>query len=143
MRVTETSTNTARTILGRLDQRWRRERATYRIPARVSDARTVTGRTGNAGRPSASTSCPSPLRRGDENLLESLEFLEALATSNCDAIERIASDDDRHPRLVLQPRVEPVQKRAAAGQHDALLHDVCGELGGCLVEGDFDRIDYR
>ena len=41
---------------------------------------------------------------------------------------------DRHLRLVAEPLVEAVQERAAAGEDDAAVHDVRGELGRRLVE---------
>ena len=45
------------------------------------------------------------------------------------------------PVSAWQPDVEAVQQRAAAGEDDALLHDVGGQLGRGLVEGDLDRVD--
>ena len=48
---------------------------------------------------------------------------------------------DRHPGLVLQARVEPVQERATAGDHDARLHDVGRELGRGFVKRDLDGVD--
>src|SRR5580698_2641263 len=121
MREIDTRTNSARTSLGRLDHRWRRERATYRIPACVSDARAVAGHV----RRSRSS---SPLRRGYENLLQCLEFLQALSASDRNTIERVTGHDDRHAGLVLESCIESVQQGAAAGQDDSLLHDVGGEL---------------
>ncbi len=56
-------------------------------------------------------------------------------------MEGIGGNEDRHPRLVLQACVEAVEEGAAPGEHDALLHDVGGQLGRCLVERDLDRVD--
>jgi len=38
-----------------------------------------------------------------------------------DTVEGVRRDDDRHVRLRLQPVLEPVQERAATGEHDALF----------------------
>jgi hypothetical protein len=35
----------------------------------------------------------------------------------------------------------PAQQRAAAGQHDALVHDVGGQLGRRGLQGHLDRLD--
>ncbi len=48
-----------------------------------------------------------------------------------------------HARLVADPLVEAEQQGAAAGEHDAAVHDVAGELGRGLVEGGADGIDDR
>ena len=39
--------------------------------------------------------------------------------------------------------LEAVQQRATAGEHDALLHDVGGQLGRRLVERDLHRVGDR
>src|ERR1700730_14222203 len=44
--------------------------------------------------------CRSASRRGDEDLLEGLELLEALPTAYGDAVEGVAGHHDRHPRLL-------------------------------------------
>ena len=58
-----------------------------------------------------------------------------------DAGERALGEVDRHLRLVAQPLVEAGEERAAAGEHDAAVHDVRGELGRRLVERRLDRVD--
>jgi hypothetical protein len=50
---------------------------------------------------------------------------------------------DGHAGLVAQPLVEAAQQGAAAGQDDAAVHDVAGQLGRGLVEGGADRVDDR
>src|SRR5215469_8240972 len=71
---------------------------------------------------------PSPGGRGDEDLLQRLELLEALATADGHAVEGVAGNHDGHARFVLEPGVETVQQGAAPGEHDALFHDVGGQL---------------
>jgi hypothetical protein len=44
---------------------------------------------------------------------------------------------------VAEPVVEATEQRAAAGEHDAAVHDVAGQLGRGLVEGDPDGVDDR
>src|ERR1700722_3551675 len=107
MMVTEASSNRSRVVRGRRD---RRALATGDVPSGCS-----------AG------------RGGDEDLLEGLELLEALATADGDAVEEIAGHHDGHARLLGEPAVQAVQKGAATGEDDALLHDVGGQLRGCPV----------
>ena len=57
--------------------------------------------------------------------------------------QRVLGDVHRHAGLVAQPLVEAAQQRAAAGEHDAAVHDVAGELGRGLVEGGADGVDDR
>ena len=47
----------------------------------------------------------------------------------------------RHVRLVPQALVQAVEQRAAAGEHDAAIHDVGRELGRRLVQRRLDRVD--
>src|SRR5580704_16879043 len=115
MMVTEASTNSSSVVRGR------RERRDF-----------ATG---------DETSGRSASRRGDEYLLEGLELLEALPTAYGHAVQRIAGDDDRHPRLLGEATVEPVQQGAPSGQHDALLHDVRRQLGRRPGEGHLHRVD--
>jgi hypothetical protein len=42
---------------------------------------------------------------------------------------------------VLEPLVEPAEQGAAAGEHDALVHDVGGQLGRGAVQGVLDGVD--
>jgi rod shape-determining protein MreB len=50
---------------------------------------------------------------------------------------------DRHPGLVPEPLVDPAQQGTAAGERDAPVHDVAGELRGGSVQGRLDRVDDR
>src|SRR6478609_280666 len=52
-------------------------------------------------------------RLGDQDLLECLELLDALARPERDGVERVVGDVDRHPGLVAQSLVEPLEQRAA------------------------------
>src|SRR2546421_626664 len=87
---------------------------------------------------------PAPRRsvvsRCEQNFLEHFELLEALPRSEHDGVQRILRPPDGHPRLRRQPGVEPVQQRAAAGDDDALLHHVGGQLGRRPVERVLDRV---
>src|SRR5215217_6836365 len=48
---------------------------------------------------------------------------------------------DRHAGLVLEPLVEAAEQGPAAGEHDALVHDVGGQLGRGAVQGVLDGVD--
>ena len=48
-----------------------------------------------------------------------------------------------HPGLVTESLVESAEQGAAAGEDDAAVHDVAGELGRGLVEGGTDGVDDR
>src|SRR5450631_2326772 len=77
----------------------------------------------------------SASRRGDEDLLEGLELLEALPTSYGYTVQRIAGHHDGHARLLGEAAVQPMQEGPASGEDDALLHDVGSQLRGGAVEG--------
>src|SRR3954470_23277209 len=76
----------------------------------------------------------SVARFGDQDLLKGLELLDALAGAHRHRVKRVVGDVNRHPGLVLQPPVETAKQSAAAGEHDAAIHDVTGQLRGRLVE---------
>src|SRR5580692_6673048 len=78
---------------------------------------------------------------GDQHPLQRIEFFKALTAAYGHTVERVAGHHDRHARLVLQARFEPVQERSPAGQHDPLLHDVGRQLGRRPVQRDLDRVD--
>src|SRR6202790_4467962 len=113
----------------------------------VSEARTrikrvVRGRRERrGGATGAEPSGRSARRRGDEDLLEGLELLEALPTAYGDAVEGVAGHHDRHAGLLREPAVEAVQQGAATGQDDALFHDVGGQFRWRAVQGHLDRVD--
>ena len=73
--------------------------------------------------------------------VDRLELLEAAAGADRDAGERGLGEVHGHLGLVAEALVEPGQERAAAGEHDAAVHDVGGELGRRLVERRLDRLD--
>ena len=52
-------------------------------------------------------------------------------------VSGLLGDVHRDLRLVADALVESLQEGTAAGQHDAAVHDVGGELGWRLVELDF------
>src|SRR5450756_179171 len=59
---------------------------------------------------------------------EDLELLEVLARTYGHAGERRLRQMHRHLRLVAQALRQTLEQRPAAGQHDAAVHDVTGEL---------------
>src|SRR3954468_6884819 len=65
---------------------------------------------------------------GDEDLLQRLELLDALARTHGHRVERVVGDVDRHAGLVLQALVESTEQRAATGEDDAAVHDISGQL---------------
>ena len=75
--------------------------------------------------------------------MQRVELLQALPRAENDGLQRLAGRHDRHAGLVGQPLVEPFQECPAAGEPDASLHDVRGELRGCLVERVLHSVDDR
>src|SRR5438270_1380122 len=69
------------------------------------------------------------------------ELLQDLAAAADDAGERVVGDVYDHLGRLGHPRVEAAQQRAAAGQVDALVHDVGDELRWRLLDGVLDRVD--
>src|SRR2546425_466299 len=79
------------------------------------------------------------LLNGD--VLEEREFIQDLAGPHHDGGERVVGQHDGEARLLAQQGVEVAEERAAAGQHDALVDDVRGQLGWRALETDADRLD--
>src|SRR5207249_11095928 len=77
----------------------------------------------------------------DGDVLEEREFIQDLAGPHDDGGERVVGQYDRQARLLAQQGVEVAEKRAATGQHDALVDDVRGQLGRRALEADADRLD--
>ena len=77
----------------------------------------------------------------NQHVLEHLHLLEAAAGAERDAGQRIVGDRDRQAGRMAQHEVEIAEQRAAAGQHDALVDDVGGELRRRVLERDLDRLD--
>src|SRR5215204_2802704 len=75
--------------------------------------------------------------------VDRLELLEAAAGADRDTGERRLGQVRRHLGLVAQAVVEPLEERAAAGEHDAAVHDVRGQLRRRAVARLLDRIDDR
>src|SRR6266545_3695749 len=84
-----------------------------------------------------------PPGRAHQDPLEDLELLEALAGPDRDRGKRAVGDVDRHAGLVAEPLVEPAEQSASAGERDAPVHDVPGELRRGSVQGRLDRVDDR
>src|SRR6476646_827182 len=72
-----------------------------------------------------------------------LLFLERAASAERHAGERILGDRDRKARLVPKDFVQALQERTAAGQDDALIADVGGQLRRRILEGDANALDDR
>src|SRR5512132_1684062 len=70
-----------------------------------------------------------------------LELLEAPPGADGHAGERRFGEVDGHLGLVAEPLIEPCEKSATAGEHDAAIHDVRSELGRRLVQRRLDRLD--
>src|SRR5438552_12936777 len=82
-----------------------------------------------------------PAGRAHQDPLQDLELLEALPGADRHRGQGVLGDVDRHARLVLEPLVEAAQERAAAGEHDPLVHDVGRELGWRAIEGVLHRVN--
>src|SRR4051812_1408803 len=66
----------------------------------------------------------------DEDLAQRLELLHAATRAQGDAGQGGVGDVDGHARLVAEPLVEAGEQGSPAGEHDAAVHDVAGELRG-------------
>src|SRR5690606_9355402 len=66
-------------------------------------------------------------------------FLERAARAKCHAIERIFGEADRKAGDPRNDRVDPVEKRTAAGHDDALIEDVRRDFGRRALERATDR----
>src|SRR5215207_9663595 len=75
--------------------------------------------------------------------VDRLELLEAAAGADRHTRERRLGQVRGHLRLVAQAVVEPLEERAAAGEHDAAVHDVRGQLRRRAVERFLDGVDDR
>src|ERR1700754_4676236 len=78
---------------------------------------------------------------GAVGFMDGLELLEASTASDRDAGERRLRAMGRHLCLISQTLVEPLEQAAAAGEHDAAVHDVRGELRRRAVQRLLDRVD--
>src|ERR1700677_2502025 len=78
---------------------------------------------------------------GDQHPLQRFELFQALTTTDGNAVQGVPGHDDRHPRLMLQTRFQPVEERSPTGQHDALLHDVRRQFRRRPVQRDLDGVD--
>src|SRR5271166_160086 len=78
---------------------------------------------------------------GHENLAQRVEVLDALAGPEHHRVQRVVGHVDGHARLLADPLVEPAQQGPAAGQGDAPVHNVTGELGRALVQRRLHRVD--
>src|SRR5215217_5336226 len=86
--------------------------------------------------------CLSALLAAEETgATQRVELLERLPRPDGHRLEGVGGDVDRHAGLVLQAEVEPGEEGAAPGDHDALFHDVGGELGWRLVERGLHGVD--
>src|SRR5438128_216954 len=106
--------------------------------------------------PSASVSAltlrlqPPRERLGNGDVLEQGELIQHLAGSHDHGSERIVGEHDRQTGLFAQQRIEVAEQRTAAGEHDALVDDIRGELGRGALETDahgfhdlVDRLEQR
>src|SRR5207248_1791587 len=86
-------------------------------------------------------SATPPVARIAVRAVDCLELLQRATRSDGHTRQRRLGQMRRHLRLFAQALVEALQQRAAAGQHDAAIHDVRGELRRGAVEGLLDRVD--
>src|SRR5664280_1408050 len=133
------------TVLTPEVMRWNPPRASREMMVTAANTRMSSGVRGRRERRGDATSTEpsgrSASRGGDQDLLEGLELLETLPASDGHAVQRITGHHDGHAGLLGEPTVQPVQEGAAPGQHDALLHDVGGQLRRGPVQGHLDRVD--
>ncbi len=87
-------------------------------------------------------SLPGPASGGQQNAAEDF-LLERPAGADGDAGQGIVGDGDGKARLVAENLVQPLEQGAAAGQDDALVDDVGGELRRGILKRDPDALDDR
>ncbi len=80
-------------------------------------------------------------RSVDGDFAQQLEVGEHLARAEDDRGERVVGDGDGQAGLFADALVEIFDQRAAAGEDDAAVGDVGGELGRGALEGDADGVD--
>ena len=73
--------------------------------------------------------------------VDRLELLQRAPGADRDTRQRRLGAMGGHLRLLAQPLVDPLQQRAAAGEHDAAVHDVRRQLGRSAVERLLDGVD--
>src|SRR4051812_10200646 len=73
--------------------------------------------------------------------VDRLELLERAAGADRDTRQRRLGAVGRHLRLLAEALVDPLQERAAAGEHDAAVHDVRRQLGRSPVQRLLDGVD--
>src|SRR4051812_9804017 len=73
--------------------------------------------------------------------VDRVELLQRPAGADGDAGERALGQVHRHLRLGADPVGQALKQRSPAGEHDAAIHDVGGELGRRLVERLLDGVD--
>lgn len=70
-----------------------------------------------------------------------VHHLQRTATAASHAGQRLLGDDHRQAGFLCQQLVQVAQQRATAGQHQAALGDIRGQLRRRLLEGALDRLD--
>src|SRR3954451_20468705 len=75
--------------------------------------------------------------------MDRLELLQRSPGADGHARERRLREMRRHLSLVPQALVQALQKRSSAGEHDAAVHDVRGQLWWGPIEGLLDGVDDR
>ena len=68
-------------------------------------------------------------------------LVQTFAGPEHDARKRVGGDVDGHAGLARDQAVQSAQEGAAAGQHDAAVHDVGGQFGGRVFQRFFDGLD--
>src|SRR3990170_1911563 len=75
-----------------------------------------------------------------EHPLERVEILEHAPGPSHHAGQRVVGDVHRHLARLGHAPIEPAEQRAAAGEHDSLVHDVGHQLGRRLLDRLLDRL---
>src|SRR3954452_9920212 len=70
-----------------------------------------------------------------------IDVLESPPRTDHHTEQWVVGDLDRHACFVSEPSVDTSQQRTATRDHDALFHDVGGQLGWCLVERRLHCVD--
>ena len=81
------------------------------------------------------------VRVGDQHPAHAVQLLEHDAGPASDAGQRVVRDVDGHLGGLRHAPVEAQQERAAAGEHDPLVHDVGHQLRRRLLDRVLDRVD--
>src|SRR5467141_3475190 len=83
----------------------------------------------------------APRSSGAADLAEDVQLLQRLAGADHDGREGILREEDREPGFLTEERIQVLEQRAAAREHDAAVCDVARQLGRGALQRHLHRLD--